>query len=246
MGAFNNDKFVKEFACRTKINYYNLLIQKYTGDETKIDEMQEAVFKKNEVIRAMKKDKFQYEDYYEVTQLINSLVGLLVFEEQVYYKYLSDKPEKLELFKCLNQCVKHESYINTYRDKRALEIKQWETIPLEQDTPKSVLTHIRNSIAHSHLMIHPLEGMLVTENCERKITHVVFEDACLYRWDGRKWVPNMKSERFQNHRKSFLNYQVGNGEQLAFFYLKVPVECLEEMLMEICDSFLAYEEYTKY
>ena len=81
MSNFKDDDYVKEFICRTQMNYF--MIQKLAGHnkEAKISYLK----------KVMTANEFEYQKCYEVTQLINSFLGLLVFPKEKYFNYLSNR-----------------------------------------------------------------------------------------------------------------------------------------------------------
>lgn len=76
MSCFKNPNFVKEFAYRTMVNYYNLKNMKHDGN---------VLPEVEPIIKKMEKNGFDTSQNYEVTLAINSMVGLLIFPEQKYY-----------------------------------------------------------------------------------------------------------------------------------------------------------------
>lgn len=90
---------------------------------------------------------------YEVTQLINSAVGLLIIPQQKHYNLIADKLVSEELLDKMKQCVENNSYI------KELNLQQ-------------IARHLRNSIAHARMSFKGSEkGTGKTE-----IESVVFED----------------------------------------------------------------------
>ena len=69
---------------------------------------------------------------YEVSQLINSAIGLLIIPEQKYYNQITDNIISAELLQKLQTCIK----INTYSENFSLQM---------------IARHVRNSIAHGKL-----------------------------------------------------------------------------------------------
>lgn len=90
---------------------------------------------------------------YEVTQLINSAVGLLVIPQQKHYNKISDKLVSEELLDKMKQCVESNSY------KKALNLQQ-------------IARHLRNSIAHARMSFKGREK----GTGKKEIESVVFED----------------------------------------------------------------------
>jgi hypothetical protein len=171
-----------------------------------------------------------------VTQLINSLIGLLVFPEQMYFDLLSDEKNRLKKdFPVLYSLISEESFICTYRKYCNNPI--FEKCPIEDKSPKKVLIHLRNSVSHKHLMIRPLSSRFDKSNIES----IVFEDACLYEWNvnKNKWTPVFNDKGFLEFGGyTYLDYSPDEGKEIAIFHLEVPVKDLEPLLMEICDYFV--------
>lgn len=75
---------------------------------------------------------------YEVTQLINSSVGLLIIPEQTRFNKLKDEMISQELLKDMQKCVKLDTYSE---DSSAPNLQQ-------------IAKHMRNAIAHYNLTFH--------------------------------------------------------------------------------------------
>lgn len=234
MGAFTDPNFVKEFSYRTKINYYTML-RDYSESAEKREKADKMI---NIIHQEMLDEEFSISKYYDVTQLINSLIGLLVFPEQVYFDCLSDDENDLKKnFPTLYDLVNKPEYICSY--KQNYHIPKFTSCLHEKKTPKKIMNHLRNSIAHKQLMIRPLRGRFDKNNIET----IVFEDACVYVWknddnnyEGGTWIADFKNRHFQRYKGySYLNYEPEDGKEVAVFHLEVPVSDLEKLLMEICD-----------
>lgn len=74
---------------------------------------------------------------YEVTQLINSFIGLLIFPQQKYYKELKCQPFPNEIIQQKFEDAIKESQ---YTDEISFH---------------NLIRHLRNSIAHNRLSVHP-------------------------------------------------------------------------------------------
>ncbi len=104
--------------------------------------------------------------HYEVTQLINSLLGLVVIPHEAYYgkiggiataKKYSDSLRKID--NIVKECIDNGKYYCDYDGKQ---------------TAVQFIHHIRNSIAHSGN-----EGLLfcpIVEGGAEKITSIIFSD----------------------------------------------------------------------
>ena len=139
MGAYNYEHFICDFVYRTKKNHMKIL-QRYEEDESQ---------------------------RYEVTQLINSLFGLLIVPNEKYkYKrnrngvterYLQTTDEYEEILEIINELKSKNKYYNSYNDYHEVS---------------DFIRHMRNSLAHSgNQGIHFLP-------CQEghKITSVIFYD----------------------------------------------------------------------
>lgn len=149
MSNFKDDDYVKEFICRTQMNYF--MIQKLIGHdkETEISRLKEI----------MSTNEFKCQNYYEVTQLINSFLGLLVFPKEKYFNFLSYKKNDFTHVPTLKNLANksiNEVYINTYKENRC---------------ERNVIRHLRNAVCHRRLTIYPL-----THNKSTEIQKIQFED----------------------------------------------------------------------
>lgn len=181
MSGFKNPNFVIEFAYRTMINYYNLrLLQNNDSNETaSIDASLEKIK------RQMEKKGFVSNDFFEVTQLINSMIGLLVFPEQSYYRFLSTNIEDLEkefptLFKYV--AGQQGTYRNTYYEDDKYRFP-------EKANPQNLIRHLRNSASHRRISIFPINGRLC--NGTNIIKAVTFKDS------QKRRIPLAKEEQFE-------------------------------------------------
>ena len=200
MGAFSNPNFIAEFAYRTKWNYYTMRSLQETDPEQLCEYERKLKNLKSEMI----KEGFYIDDFYEVTQLINSMVGLLIFPEQAGYDSLSDVASDLEKqFPLLYECISDTSSFNSnYRYTSGDNDGDF-----ENKSPRMILKHLRNAASHQRIGILPVNGRL--QNGERKIFAVIFRD---FRYD-----------------KNYGKMQ---------FQLRVSVEKLEDLLVEISDCII--------
>lgn len=131
------------------MNYF--MIQKLIGHdkETEISRLKEI----------MSTNEFECQNYYEVTQLINSFLGLLVFPKEKYFNFLSYKKNDFTHVPTLKNLANksiNEEYINTYKENRC---------------ERNVIRHLRNAVCHRRLTIYPL-----THNKSIEIQKIQFED----------------------------------------------------------------------
>lgn len=167
MGAFRNPNFIAEFTYRTKWNYYTMRILQ-ERDAKKRREYEKELLRLEE---EMRKRQYVIEDFYDVTQLLNSMIGLLIFPEQVAYDSLSKKEEDLEeqfpvLFECKSAEGAYSSnYVYLSGDQKGVP---------ENDSPQNMLRHLRNAASHEQLSIFPENGRL--SNGNEVIEAIVFQD----------------------------------------------------------------------
>lgn len=161
MGGFKDGKFVAEYACRTKLNY---LMQKCSIEENELarNNIEKTIATLKD---KMEKEGFIVSKYYEVTDLLNSMLGLLIFPEQNAYENTHTREEDTRkylptLYRIVN---KEENYTNSY--KRDAE---------KTKTPRTILTHMRNAAAHDRVMIKPVSKKTISG--EHPIEAIEFRD----------------------------------------------------------------------
>lgn len=143
MAAYSTDDYEFSFAQRT--------IKNLEFIQARVEEEKNKGKKDHEI-----------KDVFEVTQLINSFVGLLIIPRQKCFKYLPDDASFLEgseaqklLKKIKSDPLKCE---DTYRKMvRNPEKGKWvKTDEFEEITPKILALRLRNAVSHDHLIIQPL------------------------------------------------------------------------------------------
>ena len=82
---------------------------------------------------------------YEITQLVNSMVGLLIIPEQRLYNKISDNLLDEQL---LNK-LKDSSCLKQYTYRESLNLQQ-------------ICRHLRNAIAHSHIEFEAVQPPVTT------------------------------------------------------------------------------------
>jgi hypothetical protein len=180
MSCFKNPRFAKELAYRTMVNYYLLRDYPFKNNTEFSPELQRLIGK-------MKEENFDITMKYEVTLLLNSLVGLLIIPQQEYYKESENSTDFWKL-PTLKKCTEDKSYINTYEENK--------------DSPANVIRHMKNAVSHKRLMIIP-----ETAN-NKDITHIRFSD------------------------------RAPGG---CRFELRIGVEQLESVLMEIAEYLIGFK-----
>lgn len=144
------DGFEKEFAKRTLANL-------------------RFIDREVEHRRALGIDDRDIHDVFEVTQLINSFVGMVILPKESFYRKLQFRSRFLSPKANLlldNLSNDPRKYTSTYTFEY-----YGETVK-EQLTPKNLSRHFRNAIAHNNLEILPKDY-----NGEGKVTGFVFKDS---------------------------------------------------------------------
>ena len=174
MSGFKNQKFVNEFAYRTKLNYYYQKKQ-FTKDEREIKRIEYEI---EEIKTSMSINGFDIADYYEVTDLINSLIGLLVFPEQEAFNNIPTREKDLE--EKFPKLYKSKSDDADYKNEYEKKKKQ----VTEKNSPQDIIKHMRNAVAHRHIGIKPNS---CTIGGRSQIISITFED---YPYDKDDNTPN--------------------------------------------------------
>lgn len=150
VGKYNNMPFEVEFARRTLLNL------KF------IDNAVEARHKQgltdNEI-----------NDVFEVTQLINSFVGLLIIPSEGHGPILNTHQFYSNEAKAITKSLENDK--NRYHSSYCYFSKWDNKYHQETLSPRSLSRHFRNAVAHDHLKMQP-EYLSESES----ITGFVFED----------------------------------------------------------------------
>ena len=143
MSAYSTDDYEFSFAQRTIKNLE--FIQSRVKEE-----------------RHQGKKDYEIQDAFEVTQLINSFVGLLIIPRQMCFKFLPDNakfPEGSEDEKLFDR-IRTDSTLceDTYKKQVYDPVKRTyiKTDEIEEVTPKILALRLRNAVSHDHLIIQPL------------------------------------------------------------------------------------------
>lgn len=123
------------------------------------------------------KDDKDITDAFEVTQLINSFVGLLIIPREKCFKFMPDNidfPHGSDAEQLLKRIKSNPSlYEDTYfkqtfnRSTRKME----KLNEIEEITPKTLILRLRNAVAHGRLKIQP-----VSPGKDGVITGIEFSD----------------------------------------------------------------------
>lgn len=214
MSEFRDIKFVKEFTYRTLLNHYRNKLR-YSYNE---DEKQEIRLIIRHYEMEMKKYNYDIEEYYEVTDILNSLIGLLILPEQNVFDKISKKEKDTEqLFPDLYSCVNDNAYINNYDKEKG------------KNSPYAIFLHMKNSLSHNRIMLHPVNG-----NSDKKseIKAIIFQDALL-KEQGRdlKW----KIISIDKYQGDIKDYPIGINQRLQLFSITIPIDKLEKIIIQIAE-----------
>lgn len=211
MGILRNPRYASELAYRTMLNYYRQILQfNCVGNKNEIE------LKIEQIEETMRARGYEVEKYYEVTALLNSLVGLLIILEQNAFNHISQNESDLEtIFPTLYKCVNSGDYYNTYSGQGGMR------------SPRALILHIKNSLSHDRIMIFPQDRR--TDN-RQTIDSIVFQDAKVFRGNSRS---ARNRSNFENYYGDVREYVPENDERFVYFSLKISVEDLECCFMEI-------------
>ena len=206
MSAFQNPNFIKEFAYRTKLNYYLLKCQQSDLEDAKRYEMLIA-----ELHQEMEQQHFVKADFYEVTQLLNSMIGLLVFPETNGYKQIPNDKNDFSKFPTLKSYVDSEAFSSNYQLKRKRDGKEYYCI--EPVTPRTVIRHLRNAVCHERISVFPTQCTM--EDGDSIISGIKFID------EESKQIKQTDKVLKNNH-----------------FEITIESKNLEMLLIELCDTMI--------
>ena len=141
MSGYNMEYFISDFAMRTKANL--------------------------EMINEKAELPLQSGKVYEVTQLINSFLGLVVLPNEKFKKWQEKKNPEMKaveekIWELLKTCADDNRYFNSYDDKESKNVQRF-------------IDHIRNSVSHSGKL--GLHFYPVVEGGDSNITHIIFYDS---------------------------------------------------------------------
>lgn len=229
MGVFVNiDKFTKEFAYRTMYNYYDYLAYKR---ESRSEKEQDGVYtsKKLKVLEMMRANGYNASGRYEVTALINSFMGLLVFPEQTWFDELEWETFENHRLPLLKEIVNNpNTCTSTYKKikyHKKGQIKIFDCEIDEEKTLQNVLKHMRNCLCHDRLLFYPEQA-----DGQDEILGFTFVDEREVLVEGCKY-----KEYTSNSRKP-------KGTQIHRFELRISVEEAEDVIMEICNFLVSFDE----
>lgn len=172
MAAFKDEEnFSIEFALRTFINCYRIYeLNKESFEEHEINELEKTF---ENVCR-----KIEVNDYLDLsscfgTQLMNSILGLLIFPEQQFYNTItkSNNPNVWHnLFPTLSNYIFANDF-EVFEFKCYTWSKQEKCAKKEEINIRAVLKHMRNSVSHKKISLIP-KGIIAT----RQVKNIVFTD----------------------------------------------------------------------
>ena len=106
---------------------------------------------------------------YEVTQLVNSTVGLLMIPQEEFFDQITDDLIDPNILTRMRKAIRTNSYIDNKYDSSL----------------KDIVIHIRNGFAHNNTKFHPKE---INEKME--INQVTI-------WDYRRKTPTQEAATFK-------------------------------------------------
>lgn len=241
MSEMRDRNFVPELVYRTKVNYYTMRLKATKKEEEilcgpdcveKEELLQQKEWYRKEIDKLkgeMNKHGFDVDNYYEVTLLLNSLIGLLVFPQQKFRKKIEERLNAVEDLPLLMKLVSRKGlFYSSYNEEKKVAC--------------NMLRHIKNSLSHERVMIIPQSFEMHETEIKNPITHIVFQDV------------DRKHQGTQDKQKKLSGYIFVEGVKLeleglpreyknghSVFCLVVPVEELEDIIMEICDAILSKE-----
>lgn len=167
----------------------------------------------------MRSQGYIIEEYYEVTDILNSLIGLLVLPEQNVFENISknENVTKTKFFE-LYQCTLDNSYINTYHGQKG------------KRSPFALFLHMKNALSHNRVMIYPPNS---ASNNTKTIKEIVFQDALLRMKakNNGKWKPE-PIDKFQG---DLTKYKLNDDEEIQVFSITIPVNKLEDIIVRIAE-----------
>ena len=259
MGAFGDvENFAVEFALRTQINYLQILkleTEEWRRGEgpavaeglertpEELDRQLREINRRIVEIRRKMADLNRGESapYCCGTQLMNSVLGLLVFPQQQFFdklgKFHLEESWRREGLGTLAEYVfscDEQRYKNTYIKWNS---KHW-CYELEDQSPQNILRHMRNAIGHKRIKFYPEQA-----NGQGEVTHIVFEDEddrfvdqefCKIDKNRKKGNARWDPERQKNELEQYITE---NNFTTPGFKLKIEKSDLDQVLLEISDYF---------
>lgn len=162
--------------------------------------------------KASGKSDDEITDAFEVTQLINSFVGLLIIPRERCFNCMPDNiafpkgSEAEKLFQKIKSDLRlcEDTYYKKVWDDEQKKLVK--TDEIEEVTPKILALRLRNAVAHDHLIIQPQ-----SPGKDKPITGIEFSD-----------IPTRKREAMKEH-----------------FMLKLSVDETEIFVKALCELLLS-------
>ena len=201
MSLYPDGRFIESFAERTKSNL--LLIE----DIVKDDKNRKAC---------------------EVTQLINSIIGLLVFPKEGYFNLIPSNTTFLNNEDAMNIFCKYcqnsgeYQYLNTYRKR----VNGKPTYEIEDFTIPFLIKRLRNSVSHENINILPQEPKSGTDIESIKFVDKGRQPLLFYKED-HTFIDNDKIKKGEKYEKVFERFSI-----------IINIKDLHILLYAICDLLL--------
>lgn len=147
-GTILEDTYIFSFAKRTKENL--IMLERFAA--LNLSEKESLC------------EKLNIKKIYESTQLINSIIGLLVFPKESFWDRLTwctrfnTSIGNTEDERIANQILDHpgEHFYSTYK-RYFSSRKTYDLTTDEGLSPNSLIRHLRNAVSHDHLKVYPYD-----------------------------------------------------------------------------------------
>jgi hypothetical protein len=167
-----------------------------------------------EIINEIAASSFRDRKAFEVTQLINSFLGLVVLPNEKFKNWEKKKSPEMKstedkIWNLLKKCESDHRYFNTFSDK-------------DSRKAQSFIKHIRNSVSHSGNM--GLHFFPIIEGGDSNITHIIFYDSNYSYLMQRNW--NDQEKAHYNAKEFCLKLTIKEAGDLAKYI--ADLYCLVE------------------
>ncbi len=226
--AFSDiDNFAIEFAFRTQLNYYQLLKLENQSRGFDNNDIDRKIHSVQEQMIERGFNPLEPQNLCCGTQLMNSVLGFLVFPQQQLFNRI---PEDFQwrLLPILARCVGSREFVNDY----ILISNNHHEFHNEEITPKNVLRHLKNSISHKRVMFYPT---VTPDSDNTQVSRLVFEDEKIIKLkDNNEWLFDVLEDRVTYDER-------GKKQIVQRFHLTINREDFDEFLMEIMRFFVSLD-----
>ncbi len=210
MGAFReSNNFAIEFALRTQINYFQLLYLEHKNTDNTSERLQ-IEGKLRELHTKMEHFGFLDVDLCCGTQLMNSVIGLLLIPQQEFFDEIVNDDSYQTWESHFPNLAKYVFSNNSRKFENTYFLKEngiYFDVP-EPCNPQNVLRHMRNSLSHKRILFFPKNA-----RNNAQVSSIVFKDI------------------------TYKNSKTGTPYQQ--FKLQIDKDDLETILFEISNYFIS-------